>query len=178
MPIRPDQAGAEPPAARPAATTPAARSNAPIPLTPNAAPARQAAQGNAPLSLSPQVANAEASAPRPSFPPVQPAAQAPVAPPARVAASPPATVGAPAGGSYVQLSAHRSEAEAQASFRSFQGKFPSILGSRQPVIQRADLGDKGVYYRAMVGGFASPDQAIQFCGSLKSAGGQCVVQRN
>ena len=38
--------------------------------------------------------------------------------------------------------------------------------------------DKGVYYRAMVGPFGSPDEAAQFCGSLKTAGGQCVVQRN
>ena len=54
----------------------------------------------------------------------------------------------------------------------------SVLGSRSPVIKRADLGDKGVYYRAMVGPFGSPDEASQFCGSLKTAGGQCVVQRN
>ena len=48
----------------------------------------------------------------------------------------------------------------------------------RPLIKRADLGEKGVYYRAMVGPFGSPDEASQFCGSLKSAGGQCVVQRN
>jgi len=46
------------------------------------------------------------------------------------------------------------------------------------VIKRADLGDKGVYYRTMVGPFSSSDEASQFCGSLKTAGGQCVVQRN
>ena len=72
----------------------------------------------------------------------------------------------------------RNEADAQASFRALQSKFPAVLGSRSPVIKRADLGDKGVYYRAMVGPFGSPDEASQFCGSLKTAGGQCVVQRN
>ena len=55
---------------------------------------------------------------------------------------------------------------------------PDVLGSKSPVIKRADLGEKGVYYRAMVGPFGSPDEASQFCGSLKTAGGQCVVQRN
>jgi hypothetical protein len=55
---------------------------------------------------------------------------------------------------------------------------PSVLGSRAPLIKRADLGDKGVYYRAMVGPFGSPEEASQFCGSLKTAGGQCVIQRN
>jgi hypothetical protein len=78
----------------------------------------------------------------------------------------------------VQISSQRSETEAQASFRSLQAKFPSILGDRAPIIRRADLGDRGIYFRAMVGPFASVDQATQFCGSLKSAGGQCVVQRN
>jgi len=31
-----------------------------------------------------------------------------------------------------------------------------VLGSHAPLIKRADLGDKGVYYRAMVGPFGSP----------------------
>jgi len=53
-----------------------------------------------------------------------------------------------------------------------------VLGSRTPLIKRADLGDKGVFYRAMIGPFTSSDEAAQFCGSLKTAGGQCVVQRN
>ncbi len=59
-----------------------------------------------------------------------------------------------------------------------RASIPTVLGSRSPVIKRADLGDKGVYYRAMVGPFGSADEATQFCGNLKTAGGQCVVQRN
>jgi len=46
------------------------------------------------------------------------------------------------------------------------------------LIKRADLGEKGVVYRAMVGPFASADEATQFCVNLKSAGGQCFVPRN
>jgi cell division septation protein DedD len=91
----------------------------------------------------------------------------------------PAAPAPSAGGGYVvQVSSQKSEADAQASFRSLQGKFPAVLGSRSPLIKRADLGEKGVYYRAMVGPFGSPDEASQFCGNLKTAGGQCVVQRN
>jgi SPOR domain len=82
------------------------------------------------------------------------------------------------GGYLVQVSSQRSELDAEASYRALQDKFPGVLGSRSPLIKRADLGDKGVYYRAMVGPFGSPDEASQFCGSLKTAGGQCVVQRN
>jgi cell division septation protein DedD len=88
--------------------------------------------------------------------------------------------GAPAsgGGYLVQVSSQRNEADAQASYRALQGKFPTVLGSHGPLIKRADLGDKGVYYRAMVGPFGTPEEASQFCGNLKTAGGQCVVQRN
>ena len=61
-----------------------------------------------------------------------------------------------AGGGYmVQVASQKNEADAQASYRALQGKYSSVLGSRSPVIKRADLGDKGVYYRAMVGPFGS-----------------------
>jgi hypothetical protein len=180
--IRPDQAGATAGAApRPNAAPPAARNAAAAPREPAPAPIIAAAappsapRSNGPLSLSPQVANAEASA-RPAFPP-PPAQTAAPATPTRVAAVPPAAQAA-SGAYTVQISSQRSENEAQASFRSLQAKFPSLLGDRQPIIRRADLGSKGIYFRAMVGPFASVDQATQFCGSLKSAGGQCVVQRN
>jgi SPOR domain len=154
-------ATAAPPAAKPPAAT--AR-----PAVPGAAATRSPPPAaNAPLSLSPQAAAQPAPAAEPRT---------------RVAATTPepaaaASSGA-AGGYLVQVSSQRNEADAQASFRALQGKFPAVLGSRAPLIKRADLGEKGVYYRAMVGPFGSPDEASQFCGSLKTVGGQCVVQRN
>ena len=84
-----------------------------------------------------------------------------------------------AGGAYVvQVSAQKTEDEARASYQALQQKYPSVLGSRQANIRRADLGDKGVYYRAQIGPFATSDQANAFCGDLKAAGGQCIVQKN
>jgi hypothetical protein len=53
-----------------------------------------------------------------------------------------------------------------------------LLGSYLPIIYRSDLGDKGVFYRAAVGPFQTAEEASQFCSDLKTAGGQCVVQRN
>jgi SPOR domain len=128
--------------------------------TPAAAPRNANASANAPMSLTPAA-------------PPDPAAEAPTR-----TASTNAAPAASGGGYVVQVSSQKNEAEAQASYRALQSKFPSVLGSRAPLIKRADLGEKGVYYRAMVGPFGSPDEASQFCGSLKSAGGQCVVQRN
>lgn len=94
--------------------------------------------------------------------------------------SSPAAEAAPvrAGGYAVQVSSQRSEGEAQAAFRSLQAKFPQELGSRHAEFRRADLGPKGVYYRALVGPFASAEQASSLCRSLKAAGGSCIVQRN
>lgn len=93
--------------------------------------------------------------------------------------APPATTANAAVARYtVQVSARRSKAEAQASFRALQAKFPRQLGDRTANIRRTDLGAKGIYYRAMVGPFASAGEADQFCTSLKAAGGQCIIQRN
>ena len=78
----------------------------------------------------------------------------------------------------MQVSSQRSEAEAQAAFRGLQAKFPNQLGGRQPVVHKVDLGAKGTYYRAMVGPFATANEAVELCTSLKSAGGQCLVQKN
>jgi hypothetical protein len=77
----------------------------------------------------------------------------------------------------VQLSSQRSEAEAQAAFRSLQGKYPNQLGSRQAVIRKVELGEKGTYYRAMVGPLVG-NEASELCSGLKAAGGQCLIQRN
>jgi SPOR domain len=85
---------------------------------------------------------------------------------------------APVRGYVVQVSARRTKADVEASFRSLQSKFPRQLGGRTAMIERADLGAKGIYYRAMVGPFASAGTADQFCSSLRTAGGQCIIQRN
>ncbi len=85
---------------------------------------------------------------------------------------------APSGRYAVQVTSQHSEADAKASFKELRAKFPSQLSGREPIIRRADLGSKGVYYRAMVGPFASMQEAAGVCSSLKAAGGNCLVQRN
>ena len=175
-PVRP----ASPPAPRPAPPIQTARAappdNAtadsepdvpPAPAPRPAAPARPAAHvsSNAPLSLNPSAAPTRA-----------PAAARPVPAPTRTASVPSQT--AHGAGSFVQVSSQRSEAEAQAAFRSLQAKFPNQLGGRSAQIHKADLGAKGTYYRAMVGPFASAAEAGELCSSLKAAGGQCLIQRN
>ncbi len=191
--IRPDQpsadsqpvtAAAAPPVPAPvkqAPPPPQAASNPPVVASPPppsppprpvdaraAAPVHQAqasAPRNAPLSLSPD-APAAATAAR------APARTASVAAPAT------AKTTAAAGTYAVQVSSQRSEADAQASFHSLQAKYPNQLGGRQASIHKVELGAKGTYYRAMVGPFATANEASTLCSGLKAAGGACIVQRN
>ena len=163
---QPDGAAAPVNSGQASGAKPARAAAAPATRTPPAATANaNASSGSGPLSLSPQ-----GGAPSPAEPRTRVAATTPLQ------TAPQAASGG--GGYLVQVASQKSEADAQASYRALQGKYSAVLGSRTPVIKRADLGDKGVYYRAMVGPFGSPDEASQFCGSLKTAGGQCVVQRN
>jgi SPOR domain len=162
--VKGDAADAGMPAGSPKQTAPAQvaapRTQAPAGASRN--PSSANASANSPLLLAPQGG--------------QDAAE----PPARVAAVNPAPAAAPSssGGFVVQVSSQKTEADAQASYKSLQSKFPNVLGSRSPLIKRADLGEKGVFYRAMVGPFGTRDEAAQFCTNLRTAGGQCVIQSN
>jgi hypothetical protein len=148
--IRPEGEPADTPPARSAAPAAAV----PATATPTArAVAPAAPAGNEPMSITPQSA---------------PARTATAAPPPRSSTS----------GYVVQLSAQKSEADAKASFRVMQTKFPSVLGGQELIVRRKDLGSKGVYFGAQVGPFASQGEASRFCDELKAAGGTCIVQRN
>jgi len=161
----------------PAAAAPPPPGTKQAPAAKNAArtaPSSANASANAPLQLSPQ---ADAPAPTTPAPTTDTRTRVAATNPVQAAPSGGTDTGG-SGGYVVQVSSQRSETDAQASFKALQSKFPNVLGSQSPLIKRADLGDKGVYYRAMVGPFGSADEASKFCGSLKSSGGQCVIQRN
>lgn len=81
-----------------------------------------------------------------------------------------------ASGLYAHLSSQRSEAEAQAAFRMLQQQYPNILGGRDAVVHRADVGGQGgTCYRAEIGPLPA-EQVNALCNSLKAAGGQCVAR--
>ena len=153
---------------RPVTGSTGGQPSAATPARPAAKSAQPPRNNGGPISLDPQTQPA-------GSPPPTAAAPAPTPPAPRLASAP--STG-DSGGYAVQLSSQRSEAEARSSFRALQGKFPDQLGGRSAMVKRADLGDKGVYYRAMVGGFGSAEEAGRFCGGLKAAGGQCIIQKN
>jgi len=161
--------------ARPAPQTNAQRSSAPLALNPttqapdddtadataNRQPARTASRNTAPAQNSQQ----------PWAIVQQPAAPTP-------APQQQASNYVPAGSYVVQVSSQKSEADAQTAWRQMQSRYTNVLGSQQATIKRVDLGDRGTFYRAMVGPFTTRDQAYEMCQNLKAAGGECVVQRN
>jgi hypothetical protein len=147
-----------------------------VPVPPPSAPAKPGKSAPTGPRSAPQAA---ANAPLSLAPDAQASAQAPE--PRRVATlqPPPGAPGsdaAPAaeGRFLVSIASQPTEAEAQSVFRSMQKKYPDQLGSRSPVIKRVD-GKKGVAYRAMIGPFASREEATRFCTGYSSAGGQCWV---
>jgi hypothetical protein len=89
-----------------------------------------------------------------------------------------AAVPATDGGYVVQVSADRGAAQAQASLKTLQSKYPDVLGGHPPLIRRVELGKKGVFYRAQIGPFDTVEEAKQLCSRLKAAGGHCMVQKN
>jgi hypothetical protein len=161
--IRADQTGAVPDTAAGSAASGAARTQSRQAAAPRAA-APAAGGAAVPMSIVPAQGDAA-----PAQPPRTRTATASTAPSATPSAG---------GGSYAQVTSRRTEGEAQTEFRALQARFPAQLSGREPVIRRADLGEKGIYYRALVGPFASTEEAAQLCSSLKAAGQNCIVQRN
>ena len=77
----------------------------------------------------------------------------------------------------VQLAASRSRALARGVYSGLQNNFSDLLGQRNPLILRVDLGDKGIFYRVNVPGFESRNAATSFCANLKSRGQDCLVRK-
>ena len=77
----------------------------------------------------------------------------------------------------VQLAASRSRALARGVYSELQGNYNDLLGQRNPLILRVDLGDKGIFYRVNVPGFESRNAASAFCTNLKSRGQDCLVRK-
>lgn len=77
----------------------------------------------------------------------------------------------------VQLAASRSRALARGVYANLQKQYDDILGRRDPLFLRVDLGDRGIFYRVNVPGFATRNAANQFCDNLKKRGQDCLVRK-
>lgn len=115
-----------------------------------------------------------------AVPPQAPATAAPGAPlqtAPQLTAPQASAASASARGIFIQITSQRTEAEARAAYGNLQQRFPGILRAYQPSVKPVDLGERGTFYRVRIGPFTSFDEAGGVCGNLKSAGGECIVQK-
>lgn len=75
----------------------------------------------------------------------------------------------------VQLAAYRTSEAAARSWRAIQGRHKDLLGRLNPIIQKADLGKKGLYFRLQAGPLASRAEASALCAKLKKRKVGCLV---
>lgn len=106
-----------------------------------------------------------------------PAAKAPAAPKKQVAAADPGTPASGASGAngYVVVLASipassSSRLDALKRFADMQEKYGTVLANKTPEVQEANLGDKGMFNRLLVGPPGSRASASALCTELKAAG--------
>jgi hypothetical protein len=105
--------------------------------------------------------------------------------PMPAAATPVEHVGAPqlstapgfaANGPYVaQLAALQSEAAVDPAWRRLSSRAPQLFGQARLDVERADLGQRGIYYRLRAGYFADRANAARFCARIRQMGQDCIV---
>jgi cell division protein FtsN len=149
-----------------------------VPETPKPAPIVAAAPK--PVTVAPKpVVVAEKPAPKPA-PVVTQTASAPPTPivaPPKPAEAAPKPEAATTGGAYVlQIGAYKSQDDADAAWKAYQAKHPVAAGYSEDV-RKADLGDKGIWYRLRIGSFADKADATALCEKLKANGGACMLAK-
>ena len=117
----------------------------------------------------------KAETPTPELEPAKPAPAKQAEAPAKTAQAAPAL--ATGGNWVVQLLASRSETDAKAAWKAISAKHASILGGHGLDIQKADLGDKGTFFRVRAAGFETKAEAAKACGALKGAGQDCLIRQ-
>ncbi|MFO1132536.1 MAG: SPOR domain-containing protein [Hyphomicrobiales bacterium] len=76
----------------------------------------------------------------------------------------------------VQLASATTEDSAWSTWRKMQSR-NKALASQKPIVVRADLGSKGVFYRVRLVGFDTQDDAGRACSRLKSKGVKCFISK-
>lgn len=74
-----------------------------------------------------------------------------------------------------QLAALQSEAGANAAWARLSSRAPGLFASARLNVERADLGQRGIYYRVRAGYFADRPNATRFCDRIRQLGQDCIV---
>ena len=98
--------------------------------------------------------------------------------PAQVASAEPAATADPKAkptGVRIQLVSMPSETAAWDAWKQISGKYSSQLTGLTAMVESADLGTKGTFYRVQTGPFATVAAAQERCTTMKAAGLDCLV---
>jgi cell division septation protein DedD len=121
--------------------------------------------------------------PPPAPPPAAPATAAPATTAPGVAAVPPPPAPAPPApaaavtGYRLQLGALRSEDAARQEWEKLKKAHGDLLGGLNAAWPRADLGERGIYYRIQAGPVGDVAAAEHLCGELKRRNVGCILVR-
>jgi len=74
-----------------------------------------------------------------------------------------------------QLAALQSEAAVDPAWRRLSSRAPQLFAAAQLDVERADLGQRGIYYRVRAGYFADRANAARFCDRIRQMGQDCIV---
>ena len=85
--------------------------------------------------------------------------------------------GAENGFFFVQLASLRTEERARKELAELRDDQRLELRNQNFMVQRADLGSRGIYYRVLVGPYLSRFVASAYCSEIQSAGQDCMVLR-
>lgn len=75
----------------------------------------------------------------------------------------------------VQLGSYGSDNAARAAWRTIQDRHVGLVAGLALDIQRADLGQRGIYHRLRAGPLYGRDAADELCASLRAEGQACIV---
>ncbi|MBL8629144.1 MAG: SPOR domain-containing protein [Rhodospirillaceae bacterium] len=78
-------------------------------------------------------------------------------------------------GFQVQLAAAKSEEAAMSEWNRIKNRHPDLLGTLTPAVVRADLGDKGVFFRLRAGFLPDKAASDTLCAAMTAQGDACLV---
>ena len=153
--------------AKPAATTETVAKTATAKTTTNAT---ATTTNTAASTAKPAATEAPAKAP-------EKPAEKPADKPVQVASAEPAKADPTAKptGVRIQLASLPSEAAAWDAWKQISGKYSAQVTGLTAMVESADLGTKGTFYRVQTGPFATVAAAQERCGTMKAAGLDCLV---
>jgi cell division septation protein DedD len=83
-----------------------------------------------------------------------------------------------AGDYFVQLASVKSDQSAHTEWARLKKAHSELFDDLTLDVQRADLGDRGIFYRIRVGPFPNRATAQDMCAQIKAAKLACLVKRD